>query len=167
MFSRDSIHFDEDLTFETLKNKRVVYGGGGIMPDIFVPMDTSVNYGYFNQLVRQNVIYSSVLDQLDQNRDGYEKKFTSFETFSKNFEVGDEMVEKIMAEADKEKIEKDEKGVEFARPILKRQVKALIARDLFGQSAFYQIINEDEDAVKEALKVLKNRSEYNSLLVEK
>ena len=167
VFSRDSVHLDEDLTFETLMNKRAVYGGGGIMPDIFVPMDTSVNYGYFNQLVRKNIIYSSVLDQLDQNRDEYEKRYTSFEAFIKSFEVGDDVIEKIVAEADKEDIKKDEIGVDFARPILKRQVKALIARDLFGQSAFYQIINEDEDAVQEALKVLKNNSEYNSLLVEK
>ena len=167
LFSRDSIHFNKELTFETLKNKRVVYGGGGIMPDVFVPVDTSANYGYFNQLVRQNIINSFALEQMDRHRNVYEKKYPSLDAFRKNFEVSDEMVEQVMAEAEKEKIEKEEKSVEFTRPIIKRQVKALIARDLFGQDAFYQIINEDEKAIQEALKVLKDSSEYKSLLVEK
>ena len=167
LFSEDSIQFDKGLTFETLKSKRTVYGGGGIMPDIFVPMDTSVHYGYFNQIVRKNILYSAVLDHLDKKRDEYVQNFTSFEVFRKNFEADDELVESMFAEADKEGIEKDEEGLEFARPIMKRQIKALIARDLFGQSAFYQIINEEEEVIKEALKVLKNNSEYNTLLVEK
>ena len=165
-FTRDSIHFDEELMFETLINKRTVYGGGGVMPDIFVPMDTSQNYGFFNQMVRKNIVYTGSLDYLDKNRSEFTQKYPSFDVFQSNFVVEDEVVERMMAEADKEGIEGDEESIAVARPIIKEQVRALIARDLFGQSEYYQVVNEDNDVIKEALKVLRNNSEYKNLLVE-
>lgn len=167
LFSQDSIHFNKKLTYETLKSKRTVYGGGGIMPDIFVPMDTSVNYAYYNKLVRKNFIYPSVLDYLDKNRDELAKSYTSFSDFNKNFKTDDALVASIEAKGDQEGIEKTPESVAFAEPILKRQIKALIARDLFSQNEFYEIMNRDDDVIKAALKVLQNDSEYNSLLAEK
>ncbi|WP_299580330.1 S41 family peptidase [uncultured Sunxiuqinia sp.] len=165
-FTQDSIHFNDSLTYETLINKRTVYGGGGVMPDIFVPMDTSIHYGFFNRMNRQNIVYSTALDYLDKNRDKFTKKYSSFDLFREKFSVEDELVDRMLAEAEKEGIEQEEGDADFARPIIKEQVKALIARDLFGQSEFYQIINEDNDVIREALKVLKDSSEYNHLLVE-
>lgn len=166
LFSADSIHFDKDEMFETLKNKRTVYGGGGIMPDIFVPMDTSVNYSYFNKLVRKNILYTTVLDYLDRNRDELTKKYPDLSDYLKDFKVDPEIVKEIEEKADAEKIEKDEESVEFAKPIMDRQIRALIARDLYGQSAYYQIVNEDDDVVKQAIQVMDNSSEYNNLLVQ-
>ncbi|WP_339740387.1 S41 family peptidase [uncultured Sunxiuqinia sp.] len=165
-FTRDSVHFDERLMFETLINKRTVYGGGGVMPDIFVPMDTSQNYGYFNQMVRKNIVYTTTLDYLDRNRGEFTQKYPSFDAFQRDFVVEDQLVDKMIVEADHEGIERDDESVAFARPIIKEQVRALVARDLFGQNEFYQIINEDNDVIKEALKVLKSTSEYKNLLVE-
>ncbi|KOH43256.1 S41 family peptidase [Sunxiuqinia dokdonensis] len=165
-FTRDSIHFDEKLMFETMVNKRTVYGGGGVMPDIFVPMDTSQNYGYFNQMVRKNIVYTAALDYMDRNRSEFTQNYPSFDVFQKNFVIEDELVEKMVAEADKEGIERDDESLAVARPIIKEQVRAIVARDLFGQSAYYQVVNEDSSVVKEALKVLKSSSEYNNLLVE-
>ena len=165
-FTRDSIHFDEKLMFETMVNKRTVYGGGGVMPDIFVPMDTSQNYGYFNQMVRKNIVYTAALDYMDRNRSEFTQNYPSFDVFQKNFVIEDELVEKMVAEADKEGIERDDESLAVARPIIKEQVRAIVARDLFGQSAYYQVVNEDSNVVKEALKVLKSSSEYNNLLVE-
>ncbi|MHA7108658.1 S41 family peptidase [Sunxiuqinia elliptica] len=166
-FTEDSVHFDESLMYETLNNKRAVYGGGGIMPDIFVPMDTSVHYAYFNQMVRKNIVYSNTLSYLDGNREKFTRKYTDFDTYQKSFEIDDKLIEKMFEEAEKEEIDYKEGDKEFARSLIKRQAKALIARDLFEVSKFYQIINEDSDEVKEALKVLNNASEYNNLLVEK
>lgn len=165
-FTRDSVHFDERLMFETLINKRTVYGGGGVMPDIFVPMDTSQNYGYFNQMVRKNIVYTTTLDYLDRNRGEFTQKYPSFDAFQRDFVVDDQLVDKMIVEADHEGIERDDESVAFARPIIKEQVRALVARDLFGQNEFYQIINEDNDVIKEALKVLKSTFEYKNLLVE-
>jgi len=166
LFSADSIHFDKDEMFKTLKNKRTVYGGGGIMPDIFVPMDTSVNYSYFNKLVRKNILYTSVLDYLDANRDQLAKKYPELDDFLKKFKVDSSIVQEMESDAKKEGIEKNEKEAEIAKPVIDRQIKALVARDLFGQSAYYQIVNQDDDIVKKALKVMSNSSEYKNLLVQ-
>merc|ERR1711941_71688 len=68
MFSADIIDFDESLQHKTLVNGRNVYGGGGVMPDIFVPMDTSHHYQYVNALRRKQVTYDYVLDYVDANR---------------------------------------------------------------------------------------------------
>ncbi len=167
MFSEDSIHFDESQIYETLINKRIVYGSGGIMPDIFVPMDTSANYSFYNQLVRNNVIYSEAVNYLDSNRDKLVDKYSDFASFNKKFEVDESMLENIIAEAEKEELEMEEESVEFSRPFIKRQIKALIARDLFTTSRYYQVMNEDDDIIQEAIHVLENSSEYDKLLVEK
>ncbi|MCW0481743.1 S41 family peptidase [Gaoshiqia sediminis] len=167
LFSEDSIHFDETKLYETLKNKRPVYGGGGVMPDVFVPIDTSANYAYFNQLIRKNILYSNVLTYMDANREKLSKKYTDFGTFISKFEVDEVIIEKMIAEADQEKIEKDEASVAFARPLIKKQIAALLARDLFGPGYYYQAINQEEEIIQQALEVLKNASQYEKLLVEK
>ncbi len=167
LFSEDSIQQDKSQVYETLTNGRKVFGGGGVMPDIFVPMDTSSHYKYYNQLVRKNVVYTVVLDYLDKNRDKLDRKYSDFSTFREKFEVPDSFFEDMIAAGEKEEIEKDDESIEFAKPIMTRQVRALIARDLFGQSYYYQIVNDNSDAIKEALQVLKDQLAYDKLLVEK
>ena len=167
LFSEDSVHLDKSETFETLKNGRTVYGGGGIMPDIFVPMDTSSNYKYYNQLVRKNIVYTVVLDYMDESRDKLTRKYSDYSSFRDRFDVPDNFMDKMIEEGDKEELEKDDESIAFAKPIMKRQVKALIARDLFGQSFYYQVVNSDSDAIKEALHVLESQAAYDKLLVEK
>ena len=167
LFSEDSVHQDESQIFATLNNGRKVFGGGGVMPDIFVPMDTSTYYKYYNQLVRKNIVYSSVLDFLDQKRDNLTKKYSEFDDFKNRFEVPASLISKIIAEGENENILKDKESIEFSKPILNRQIRALIARDIFGQNYFYQIANEDSDEIREALQVLKDQLAYDKLLVEK
>ncbi|MGV8094807.1 MAG: S41 family peptidase [Mangrovibacterium sp.] len=168
LFTRDSIHLDKGQSFETLKNKRIVYGGGGIMPDIFVPIDTSSYYKFFNLLVRQNILYSLSMDYMISNRDEISKRYKGFKDFQENFEVPNDLVEKMITEADREKIEKDKASIDFARPLILKQVKALLARDLYGMDYYYRIINQDEAGIREALKVLKKEpGEYQQLLTER
>ena len=167
LFSADSIHFDKNQTFATLKNKRTVYGGGGIMPDVFVPLDTSANYVLYNQVIRKNILNTSVLSYLDEHRDALQKNYPAFAGYNKNFEVGDDLIDEMIVEADQEKIEKTDESVAFAKPLMKKQVKALIARDLYGPGYYYQVINQDEDIIKKAIEVLDNASKYDKLLVQK
>ncbi len=167
LFSADSIHFDEEQTYSTLKSKRTVYGGGGIMPDIFVPVDTSANYAYFNQLVRKNILYTEVMGYMDSNREKFTKKYTDFDSFSDGFEIGDDFIDKVVAAADSEKIEKTDESLNFAKPLIRKQAKAILARDLFGQGFFYQVVNKDDETIKKALDVLENTTEYDKLLVDK
>ncbi len=199
LFSKDSIVQNKSLKFATKVSNRVVYGGGGIMPDIFIPMDTSKYYAYYNNLLRKNVVYTGVLDIMDENRDSFKKKYADFKTFTSKFEVTDEMIEKIMAAGDKEGVNKitaakidpakgkgekklvindreivnkdekevvkrDEKSVAFARPLLKRQIKALIARDLFSVSNYFQIMNVEDETINKAIEVITQKGTYDKIL---
>ncbi|MEL7587368.1 MAG: S41 family peptidase [Prolixibacteraceae bacterium] len=167
LFTRDSIQVDKNQLFNTLKNKRVVYGGGGVMPDIFVPMDTSIHYKFYNLLVRQNILYSATLDYLISNRRELSVKYKEFRDFDDHFEVGGQFIDDMLKEAEKGKIEKDEAGVNFARPLIRKQVKALLARDLYGPDYYYRVMNKDEAIIEKALEVLNEPAEYEHLLAEK
>jgi len=165
MFSADSIHFADSLKYETLLNGRTVFGGGGIMPDIFIPLDTSSHYEYYNRLSRNRIILDFALEYVDANRETLEKNYPSFEDFQNNFEVTDEMIDKIVEKGEQEGIEKDEESQEFNKTNLIRDVKALIARNTFSLNDYFKIINENDEAVLKALKVIEDQKEYNNLLV--
>ncbi len=167
MFSADSITIADSLEYKTLVNRRPVYGGGGIIPDIFIPMDTSSYYRYFNQLRRNNIVYNYVLSYLDKNRSELSGKNPDFETYKTDFTVTDDMIDKIVANGEKAGIEKDEESLEFTRKDMKKEIKALIARDLFSRNEFYRIYYADDEGILKALEVIKNQSEYNNLLVSK
>jgi len=164
LFSKDSITQNKSEKFLTKVSKRVVYGGGGIMPDLFIPLDTSKYYAYYNNLLRKNVVYSGVLDIMDVNRDMFKQKYSDFKTFSDKFEVTDEMTDKILAAGEKEGVKRDEKSIEFARPLMKRQMKALIARDLFSMSEYFQIMNADDETISKAVEVITQKGAYEKIL---
>jgi len=165
LFNADSVHFDDNLKYKTLNNRRNVYGGGGIMPDIFVPLDTSHYYGYLNQLRRKNVTYNYVLDFIDANRNQLNKDYPDFETFNAKFKIGDDVIAKIVERGEKEGVPKDEESLEFVKDNLKKELKAYFARDLYSSNDMYKILNRDDDVILKAIDVLKNQNEYNNLLV--
>jgi carboxyl-terminal processing protease len=136
------------------------------MPDIFVPLDTSANYIFYNQLVRRNILNSSVLTYLDSNREGLQKEYPNFDDYLVAFVVDDDFVNRVLAEAEKEKIEGTEESISFAKPFIKRQAKAMIARDLFGISYYYQVVNKDDEIIQKAMDVLERTSTYDDLLAE-
>ena len=164
LFSKDSIIENKSLKYSTKVSKRTVYGGGGIMPDVFIPLDTSKYYSYYNNLLRKNVIYTSVLDMMDVNRKNFVLNYPDYKTFVDKFEVSDELINKIIADSEKEGVKKEDKSVEFARPLMKRQIKALVARDLFSTSHYFQIMNADDDAIKKAVEVFTQKNAYDNIL---
>ena len=164
LFSKDSVVLNKKDKYETKVTKRTVYGGGGIMPDIFIPLDTSKYYIYYNNLSRKNVIYPAALDLVDKNRADFQKKYQDFKTFNDKFEVTDEMVNKILDDGEKEGVKKDEKGIAFTRPLLKKQIKGLIARDLFTLSEYWQVMNSDDEAIKSAVTVLGKKGDYDKII---
>lgn len=164
-FSKDSIELADSLKYKTLVNGRTVYGGGGVMPDIFVPMDTSSHFRYYNTLRRNQIVYNFVLNYVDKNRSKLKRQYADFDDFNTKFEVTSDMVNTIVANGEKEGIEKDQESLDFTRINMKREIKALIARDIFSRDDFYKIINEDDDAIRKALEVIKNQEQYNNFLV--
>ncbi len=165
MFSADSIHFDESQKYKTLVNGRNVFGGGGVMPDIFIPMDTSVHYKYINRLRRKAIINNFVLDYVDKNRDDIKGKYPEFKEYEKDFKVTSEMIDEVVARGEKEDIEKDEESLAFAEKSMKKEIKAIIARDIYSRNDFFKIYYKDDEAILKALEVLENQKEYNSFLV--
>jgi len=165
MFNADSIIFSDSLKFKTLVNGRDVYGGGGVMPDIFVPMDTSAHYPYVNRLRRNNIVNNFTLEYIDKNREELKSKYPNFKNFETNFEVSDDIIVEIAENGVKEGIEKNEESLTFIKSDLKKEIKALLARDLYSRNDFYKIYYQDDESIIEALKVIENQKGYNKLLV--
>lgn len=165
MFNADSIVFSDTLKYKTLLNGRTVHGGGGVMPDIFVPMDTSIYFRYINKLQRNNIIYNYTLEYIDKNREVLKSNYPDFKKFETKFEVSEEIISEIVENGVKDGIEKDEESLAFTKNDIKKQVKALLARDLYSRDDFYKVFYKDDESVLEALKVLKNQKDYNKLLV--
>ncbi len=165
MFTEDSIVFADSLKYKTLLNERTVFGGGGIMPDVFIPMDTSSHYEYYNKLKRNYIINDFTLNYVDNNRDKIKKQYSGFKDFRENFEVSQDMINEIVEKGEEKGIEKNEESLSFTKPTMERDIKALIARDIYSRNDFYKILFEDDEAIKEALKVIENQQEYHNLLV--
>lgn len=154
LLSADSIVVNDSLKYYTKVKNRPVYGGGGIIPDVFVPLDTTINYLYMNRLLAKNVIGDYVVDYIDANRTKLEARYPNFEKFKKEFVTTDAMIGEIVKAGEKAGVEKDEKLLKPVIPTMKRQIKALIARDLWDMNEMYQILNAENDALRQGLKVL-------------
>ena len=150
----DSIHFDTSQKFYTLRNHRVVYGGGGIMPDYFVPLDTTKYTKYHRLLAAKNIIMNAYLKYVDANRTTLKGLYKSFDTFNKNYVVPQSLLDTIIAEGKKEKVEpKDKAELTATMPYIKVQLKALVARDLWDMNEYYHVWNEQSDIVNKAIKL--------------
>ena len=155
LMSADSVHFADSLKFYTLKEHRVVYGGGGIMPDEFVPLDTTKYTKFHRELSAKTIIINSNLHYVDQHRKELQRRYKTFDDFRQNFTVPQSLVDQIIAEGEKKNIKpKDEEERERTLPHLRLQLKALIARDLWDMDAYFTIINETNDILNRALELL-------------
>lgn len=151
----DSIHFADSLKYTTLRNHRTVYGGGGIMPDHFVPLDTTLYTPYHRQLSAKSIIVTSNLRYLDKYRKSLKKQYKKFEDFRNGFEVPQEFIDMIIAEGKKEKIEpKDDDELQRTINYMRPQLKALVARDLWDMTEYFQIWNEESAIVRKAVEEL-------------
>ena len=151
----DSIHFADSLKFETLRQHRTVYGGGGIMPDVFVPLDTTLYTKFHRELAAKSIIIQQNLRYVDNHRKELKERWASFAEFKQSFEVPQSLVDAILAEGEKQQIKpKDEAEKEKTIPYLKLQLKALIARDLWDMSEYFSVFNENSEIVKKALQQL-------------
>jgi carboxyl-terminal processing protease len=161
----DSIKFPDSLKYYTY-HKRVVYGAGGIMPDVFIPLDTSAITDYFLDLRRKNVINLFVSDYVDDKRATLQKNFPDFRTFDKKFIVDDQFMKDFFEAAEKAGVKKDEKGYLAAERLIKNQLKALIAQKLWDLNTFYEVINQYDVEVLKAVNVIKDDALYKKLKIQ-
>ena len=161
---RDSVYLREDSLFKSLfpdslkyktnHKQRVVYGGGGIMPDVYVPLDTTQYTMLYRQMSAKSCILNTSLKYMDKHRKSLQKTYKTFEDFRSQFEVPQDMMEQLFAEAKKAKIDYKEEDLPATLPQVKLTLKGLLARDLWEMSEYYQIVNPETDIYQAGLKVL-------------
>lgn len=155
LMNADSIHFADSLKFYTLRKHRVVYGGGGIMPDYFVPLDTMTYTKYHRQLVAKGMVTDAVLRFIDNNRKSLKLKYTDFSKFEAEYQVPESLIADIRERGEKKDVKpKDDEELKLTLPRLANQVKALVARDIWDMDEYFQIVNETSDIVKKGLETI-------------
>jgi carboxyl-terminal processing protease len=157
-FTADSVKFNDSLKYKTL-NGRTVYGGGGIMPDYFVPLDTTLTSRYFNELSYANVLREYAFNYGDQNGKALEQK--GYKDYLQNFEVGDIMLNQVVELGKKNNIKPDLKDLNANKKLFQVYLKAEIARKVWGNSAFYPIFNETNEVLQQAIKLFDRIPDLN------
>jgi len=160
----DSIHFPDSLRYETLRLKRTVYGGGGIMPDVFVPFDTTRYTDYHRHLVSKGIINKVTTQYVNSNRSKLKKEFTTFDKFNKSFVVNEQFLTDLKNAGTKDKIEFNETQYNTSIELIKLQLKALVARDLWDMNEYYRVIDAENESLQKAVEILNSKDAYEKIL---
>jgi carboxyl-terminal processing protease len=164
--SRDSAHFPIDEKYETLMNKRTVYGGGGIMPDYFVPLDTTKATVFYRNVVSKGLLNRFTLNYVDRNRKALQKKYPDFDMYDEKFQIDDTMFEEFLKLAEEEDVDvTDLEDIDESKEYIVMVFKAFIARDLFDNNAFYRVFNRDNDIYLKAVEILTTHNLYENKLL--
>ena len=150
----DSITLPDSLKYYT-PNKRIVYGGGGIMPDIFMPLDTTQNSDYYTQVISKGILNKFALSYVDKNRNNLKEDYPTVPSFNKNFKT-DKLLNEFVDYAAAEGVKENKKDISTSKEILTTQIKALIARNLWDSSAYYEVFNNSNPTFKKALEVIES-----------
>ena len=160
----DSIHLPDSLKYET-SNGRVVYGGGGIMPDVFIPWDSTMFSDYYVELRRKGVVNNFSLQFVDNHRGEMIEKYPNLDAFTRDFVIDENIISQFKSLAEKEGVPFDEKGWEASEALITIQIKALIARTLWDISAFYEIMSGIDDEFQKAVNLLEDPEKFRKLNV--
>ncbi len=163
LMGSDSILFPESQKYKTLVKGRTVYGGGGIMPDYFIPIDTTDFSEYLNALIRRGIFNQYVLRYMDENRDKLERKYEDFEEFKKKFNPEPSM-DGLIKYAEGEGLSFDEDQWKVSEKRILNLFKAYVARDLWDTTSFYKIYNETEAVFQKAVQILNEPRYYSGKL---
>lgn len=161
----DSIHLPDSLKYSTLKSGRVIYGGGGIMPDVFVPLDTTEFSDYYRDLVARGTINQFVIDYVDRHRKELSARYATVADYDRSFVVDSTMLHDLKLSGMRDSIEFDSVQYVRSKALIADVVKALIARDVYADvSAYNMVINHRDPIFKEALRVINDDARYRELL---
>ncbi len=163
LMSADSIVFLDSLKKQTLKLERTVYGGGGIMPDIFVPIDTTLFTNYHRNLASKGAVTQTIAKYIENNRKSLKSKYSNFNKFNQEFVVDEALMSLLRETGNKVGVTFDQEQYDKSLPYIQTQLKALIARDLWDMNEFYQVMNTTNESLDRALQVI-NSNEYDQIL---
>lgn len=157
-FHADSIHFSDSLKYQTV-NGRTVYGGGGIMPDYFVPLDTTQNSRYLNELYISNSIQEYTFNYANAHKEELIKK--GLRAYLSQFTVSDAMLEELVRVGKGNKVEPDWNDLKKHKLIFQTNVKAQIARRIWDNEGFYPIFNESNEILQQAIRLFDRIPDLN------
>ena len=161
----DSIQFNDSLSYKTLKNGRTIYGGGGIMPDVFVPLDTTENSKYYRDLMAKGIMNQFAVDYVDKHRAEIKDTYKDVYDYDKRFNLTDADLKAFIAMGEKDSVKYNETDYATSENLFKAVLKGLIARDVYADPGAYTIIiNHRNKDVQEALRVINDDKLFNSLL---
>ncbi len=163
MIHRDSIDLNDSLRFETINLKRPVYGGGGIIPDCFVPIDTTQTTKLHRELILKGLLFQTGIKYVEANRNQLKKQYSNFEIFKREFNVDEGMLSLLETLCKEQGVKENESELKTSLPMIEVQLKALVARDLWGLNEYFQIINTLNNSVLKAIDILENE-DYEELL---
>jgi carboxyl-terminal processing protease len=164
LISADSIHLPDSLKYKTLVNKRVVYGAGGIMPDVFMPVDTAYNSPYINKLYAKNVLNSFTLEYYDKNRSLLNSEYKSFEDFKNKFQFNTDDIKNFIAKGETEGIKYNDEQFNKSKEEILLILKGLVATNIWKLNEYYQTINQNDKVLEKALKIISDKKSYNTIL---
>jgi carboxyl-terminal processing protease len=164
MVTADSIHFPDSLRFKTMTNKRIVYGGGGIMPDIFVPADTTGYSDYYRNLVRRGVLSSFSLEYSDKYRKLITSKYKTFSDFKAGFSFSDEEIADLTAKAEKAGVKFNEEQFNISKKEILTLLKGYIAANIWKTNEFYMTVNDGDPVIDNALRIISDKQAYDRIL---
>ena len=154
IYSKDSIHFPDSLKYYTLKEKRLVYGGGGIMPDVFMPLDTTYYSVYYSRMGHMGLLYQFVLHYMDENYATLKKQYPKFADFEKKYEVDEALFESLLSYAESQKLPRNNDDIAVSAPEIKLILKAYIARNLWSTNEYFEIRNKHDKVFQKAVELL-------------
>lgn len=161
----DSIHFSPENLYHTIKLHRPVYGGGGIMPDKFVPLDTVGNAVYLRNLIARGVIYQFCLKNVEEHRREFKHRYATGLDYVNHFTVDDDFYDRFVKYAEKEGVTpEDEAQAKESEPLIRTLIKAYIGRDIYDDDTFYRIYNTTNVVFKEAMQILGDPKSMHDLM---
>ncbi len=164
-YSIDSIQFNDSLKYTTLRNHRTIYGGGGIMPDVFVPIDTTEYSDYYRDMVAKGIVNQYCLGYVDKHRKSLQSRYPTVADFDRGFEVSEAEMQQFVDMGKRDSVKFDVKQYETSKRLMRSVIKGLIARDVYTDaSAYTVIINHDNRELQAALSVLNDRARFDELL---
>ena len=165
LVNADSIKFPDSLKYFTA-NKRVVYGGGGIMPDVFTPWDSTPFTDYYMDLRRKNVINGYISDLVDKTRMDLKRQYPDFEAFNSTFTLDDAFMKGFFDHAEKEGVKMNEEQFKLSEKLIKSQLKSLIAQKLWDMNEMYVIINDYDNEVQKAVEVISDDKLFSKMKID-
>jgi carboxyl-terminal processing protease len=164
LMTADSIHFPDSLKYKTLLNKRIVYGGGGIMPDLFIPADTSNYTDYYRSLLRKGVINSFSLEYSDKNRKYLASEYKLFDDYKNRFNFSQDEIAAFIKKSEESGVKYDDSQFKISRVDILKVLKGLVAANIWQSNEYYRIINENDVVIENALKIISDKTAYNKIL---